>query len=157
MADQMQYHELMALMDSDPRRFIKYYGTYTLAFPSVAAGASVNASIRIDSGSMFVWTKGVFFADIAGALQTQATRILPLVNVQLTDSGAERQVFDIPNPIPSLFGTAELPAHLPVPYLFVQNAQVTALATSFAVAGTTYDRLRLTMVGYRVRDLGANP
>lgn len=156
MADQMTYYELMMLIEQNPRRFVKYYGTYTLEFGNIAAAASANANIRIDSGSMFIWTKGVYFTDIAGAAQTQATRVIPLVNVQMTDSGAERQIFDVPNPVPSLFGTAELPAHLPVPYLFMQNAQVSALATNFSAA-TPYDDLRLTLIGYRIRDLGLNP
>ena len=133
---------------------MRAYACYSLtnAADIAAAGGSASPSVKIDSASMFVWTKGTYMCDIAAGPQTDSTRVIPLMSIQLSDSGSERQLFDRAQPISCVFGTANLPAVLPVPYLFQKSSTLQALLTNYSAA-TAYRNTFLTLIGYRVYDL----
>lgn len=122
--------------------------TYEAESLALAAGASSNDVINIEADSNFILQKLTYIADIAAAAYTDSARPIPLVNVQLIDTGSGRQLMQNPIPIPSLFGTGELPFILPNPRLFMRNSTIQIAFTSFDAA-VTYN-IRLSFIGYKV-------
>lgn len=121
---------------------------YDLSALALAAAGTASDSINIDTGSSFVLQKLTFFADIAAAAQTESTRIIPLVKIQLTDSGSGRRLFNSELPIPLIFGTGEIPYILPVQRVFAGGSVISASFTNYAAA-TTYN-IYLALHGARV-------
>ena len=121
---------------------------YSFNVASLAAGASAQDTINIDSDSNFHWVKGSFFAAIASATQTDSSRVLPLINLQLTDTGSGRQFFDNPIPITTFFGTGEIPFILPLEQIFSSNSTIKADFTSFDAAAT-YTDIELSLIGFK--------
>lgn len=121
---------------------------YTLTFSALAAAAAAQDAIQIQSDSDFELQKLTVFADIAAAAQTDSTRVLPLVTVQITDTGTGRQLFNNPVAIPALFGDGQIPFILPTTKLFSRNASVTVAVSNFSAA-TTYN-LRVFLIGSKI-------
>lgn len=124
----------------------KDFFTYELDFSALAASATATQTIQIQADSDFIWQKACYVADIAAAAQTDSARVIPLVTVLLTDSGAGRQLMNSAVPIPALFGTGQIPFILPRPRIFRAQSVVTVQVTSYVAAGTTYN-LRLSLIG----------
>ena len=122
--------------------------TYEAEALALAAGASLNDVINIEADSNFILQKLSYIADIAAAAFTDSTRPIPLVNVQLIDTGSGRQLMQNPIPIPSMFGTGQLPFILPNPRLFMRNSTIQIAFTNFDAA-VTYN-IRLAFIGYKV-------
>lgn len=118
---------------------------YELDFASVANGASANASFNVQSDSDFLWTAGTFAADLAAAAVTDSGRIIPLMNVLITDTGSGRQLMNAAVPIPSIFGVGQLPFILPRQRLFRSNTTVNVVVSNYSSA-TTYN-LKLSFIG----------
>ena len=116
------------------------------------AGATVNGSIEIQADSDFVWQKGAFFADLAGEPQTSDSMVVPLVALQLIDTGSGRNLFELPVPIPSSFGSGQLPFVLPIPRLFFARSTIQVQVTNFS-DDTPYN-LRLSFIGYKAYPQG---
>ena len=123
------------------------------AAASFTAGAALNGSIEIQADSDFVWQKASFFADIAAAAQTDSSRVLPLSTVQLIDTGSGRNLFENAVPVPSVYGTGELPFVLPIPRLFFARSTIQVQVTNFSAA-TAYG-LRLSFIGYKAYPKGS--
>ncbi len=121
---------------------------YTLAFAGLVAGAASQGAIQIQADSDFELSKFTMFADIAAAAETEATRVLPLVTIQITDTGTGRALFSSPLPIPAIMGDGRIPFILPVPKIFSANASVAIQVANFAVA-TDYN-LRLLLIGAKI-------
>lgn len=122
--------------------------TYTIQFNGLASGAASQGAIQIQADSDFELTKFTMFADIAAAVETEATRVLPLVTIQITDTGTGRALFNAPLPIPAIMGDGRIPFILPVPKIFSANASVAVEVANFSAA-TTYN-LRLALVGAKI-------
>lgn len=128
-------------------RFEPY--TYELAFAAIAAaGGQQSNSFQVEANSDFILHKLSYMADVAVAAQTDSTRIVPLATVLLTNSGTARQMMNAAVPIPSLFGTGQLPFILPASFLLKGNTTFTAQVTSYVVAGTVYN-IRLSFHGVK--------
>ncbi len=121
---------------------------YTLAFAALGAGAASQGAIQIQADSDFELSKFTMFADIAAADETEATRVLPLVTIQITDTGTGRSLFSSPLPIPAIMGDGRIPFILPVPKIFSANASVAVQVANFNAA-TTYN-LRLLLIGAKI-------
>ena len=145
----MDYKTLLRDMKANPGNYLLMPYIYTASVASLAAAATATDVTNIESDSPFVWIKTAYFADIAGAAQTNDSRVIPLVNVQIVDSGSARQFFDEVQPINSFAGQAGLAAFETVPYLFKPNSSINTTFTNFSAA-TTYANLRLSYIGYRV-------
>lgn len=122
--------------------------SYTLSFASLLAGAASQGAIQIQADSDFELTKFTMFADIAAAAQTEASRVLPLVTIQITDTGTGRALFSSPLPIPAIMGDGRIPFILPVPKIFSANASVAVQVANFSVA-TDYG-LRICLIGAKI-------
>lgn len=119
--------------------------TYTLNFASLAGTATATGQFTVEADSNFLWQEAAYFADIAAAIQTDSSRVIPLVTVTIQDSGSGRQLMNAATPIPSLFGTGALPFLLPTPRFFRAQTTVSVNVVNLTAA-TTYN-LRLSFIG----------
>jgi hypothetical protein len=133
----------------DPRTDGSDYYWYVANPGALAAAATGNTSIQIDAGTDFYWIATTIQADIAGAILTEATNIIPLVTILINDTGTSRNLSNAPTPIPSICGDGKRPYRLVRPRLFRANSIINLTFTSYAVAGTTYSNLYFLMHGYR--------
>lgn len=134
------------------RRALRDFFVYATPSIALAAGASSSTSVVIQADAAFELQKLAFFADIAGAAQTESTRVLPLVTVQLTDQGAGRQLFSVPVSVPSLFGDGRIPFILPTTKVFSANSAITVDLVNYSAA-TAYN-VRLDLIGTKIFMLG---
>lgn len=129
--------------------FISDFFVYEVDFTAgIAAGATGNGSFTVQADSDFKWLKACYFADIAVAAQTDSTRIIPLATVLITDQGSGRQLMSAAVPIPSIFGTGQIPFILPVPKIFAAKSTVGVSVVNFSAA-STYN-LRLSFIGVKL-------
>lgn len=122
--------------------------TYASNVASIASGANATDSINIEASSDFVLEKLTFFADIAAAAQTVSSQVLPLVKLQITDTGSGNQIFSTALPIPMIFGTGALPFILPRPRKFDANSTIQLAYTNYDAASTY--QLYIGFVGRKV-------
>ncbi len=127
---------------------IKDFYVYEEDFSALTSGATALGSINIQADSDFVVQKLTYFADIAAGAQLDSTRIIPLVSIQITDSGSGRNLMEAPVALSNIFGTGELPFILPQPKLFLARSTISISVTNFDAA-VTYN-LRLSLIGYKV-------
>lgn len=121
---------------------------YPALFGSLAFGASATVNINIETDAPFVCVKLTASADIAGAVQTANSRVLPLCNLSVTDGGSGRNLQSQPVPLMELTGDGQLPFVLPIPRRFAQNATIN-LTLDNVSAATTYDNLTVSLIGYK--------
>ena len=127
------------------RRDFYIYEAEALA---LASGASANDIVAIEADSDFIMQKLTYQADIAAAAYTDSTRPIPLITIQLIDSGSGRQLMQNPIPVSSFMGNGELPFILPNPRKFLRNSTIQVAFTNFDAA-TTYN-IRLAFIGYKI-------
>lgn len=137
---------------SDENLYLSFY-IYTFSLDTLAAAAIDTDVINIENDSQFVWTKTSYFADIAGAAQTNDTRVIPLIQCQFTDSGSARQFFDEPQPINNIAGQGNIPMILPAPFIFSNNANISGSFSNYSAA-TDYANFKISLIGYRVYAYG---
>lgn len=121
--------------------------TYEAQTTALGVGLSTNDVINIEADSDFILQKLTYQADLAGVGQTNASRVVPNVLIQIIDTGSGRQLMQNPIPIPSIFGTGRVPFILPNPRLFMRNSTIQIAFTSFEVADTP--TVRLAFIGYK--------
>jgi hypothetical protein len=127
---------------------LKDFFIYHIDFPSIASGASATDNIQIQADADFETQKLTYFSDIAGAVQTLSTQVVPLVTVLITDAGSGRQLMNVPVSIPELFGDGRIPFILPTPRIFAARSNITFTLANFSAA-TTY-RVRLSLIGTKL-------
>lgn len=130
------------------RDFRRDFFIYESSADALAAGGNANDIINIEADSNFLLQKLAYYATIADAAFTDSTRPVPNVTVQLVDSGSGRQLMQNPVPIPSFFGTGELPFILPNPRLFLANSTLQIAYANFDAAAAY--NIRLAFIGYKV-------
>jgi len=116
---------------------------------ALANGVTLDATITIDKKSDFEIFSLAYMTDIAGAPQTEATRVLPLVRVQFNDSGSQQNWFLKPIPLAAIAGAGELPGLMLQRRIIFGNSSMTVTYTNFS-AGTTYANMQLVLVGRKL-------
>lgn len=129
-------------------KILKDFFVYQEDFSAIANGATASGNINIQADSDFVVQKLTYFADIAAAVQTDSSRVIPLVSVLVTDTGSGRNLMESALPISNLFGTGEIPFILPQPKMFLARSTITVTLANFSAA-TTYN-VRLSFIGYKI-------
>lgn len=124
-----------------------WYANRVTGLSSVAPNAT--GIINIDADSDFYCVAISYQADIAGALQTESTWVIPLVTLQINDTGSGKSLSNVPLPLGSMAGDGKRPYRLPRPRVFLSNATVQFNWQSFVVAGTTYN-ITLVLHGFKV-------
>jgi hypothetical protein len=118
----------------------------------LAGGLSIPLSIVIQADSYFKLIKLAQFSDIALAVQTESTRVIPLVNIQIQDTGSGRNLFSAPTAMGMIFGDGRLPFILPIVRVFQPSATVAITLTNLTAA-TTYN-IRIALIGIKSFRLG---
>lgn len=121
-----------------PGKYTEDYYVYNPVSFSLAAGAVQPISLAVQADSYFKLIKLTQFSDLALAAQTESTRVLPLVNVQITDTGSGRNLFLNPVPLPALFGDGRIPFILPIVRVFPPSSTIAMSFTNYSAA-TTYN------------------
>lgn len=120
---------------------------YVANFLGLAPAANATQVINIDSAADFLWIKSAYLADNAGAAQTDATRIVPNVDVQIQLGGADKNMFSGLTPIPSAFGTGQEPFVWSMPQRLYRSSALTINLTSREAALTL--NIRLALIGWK--------
>jgi hypothetical protein len=137
----------MNLEQFDAKKGIFFvYQTPNIA--ALAPAASNPQVIQFDQDSNFLLTKIAYFVDLAGAVQTDSSRVLPLITLQITDSGNSQGFMNAPVPIPALLGDGRLPFVLPQPLIVRPNATLQFSFTNYSAA-TTYNNVRIDLIGVK--------
>jgi len=129
-------------------KVLKDFFVYQEDFSALASGATASGNINIQADSDFVVQKLTYFADIAAAVQTNSSRVIPLTSVIVTDTGSGRNLMESALPISNLFGTGQIPFILPQPKMFLARSTITITLANFSAA-TTYN-IRLSFIGYKI-------
>lgn len=130
-----------------PRQLRDFF-SYDIDFANIAPGGTANGQIQIQADADFELQKLTHFSDIAAAGETEATRVLPLVTVQITDTGTGRTMFNAPVPIPSHFGDGRIPFILPTTKTFSKNASISFVLSNYDAANTY--NVRLQLIGAKI-------
>lgn len=125
---------------------------YPVNLGSLAVGVANTVIVPISSDSDFWLTGFTYQADIAAALQTDATRVIPLVTIQITDTGSGRQLLNAAAPISTFMGTGDRPYRLVHPRMFARRTSIQIQGTSYAVAGTVYAACWISLIGFKIYD-----
>lgn len=134
--------------EPDGRQYYKDHYVYKAIVSTLTAGSTLTSQIQIEANADFVWVKSAYFADIAGAAQTESSRVIPLVRVAITDSGSGRNLQNLPVPVASLAGHGGLPLNLPQPRIFNANSNISLTFANYSAA-TDYGNVELSLIGYK--------
>jgi len=130
------------------RRIVTDPYIYTAEVASIANSASANDSFTIEADADFELHKLTYIAAIADLTQTESSRVVPLVTVIITSTGSGRQLMDAAVPIPSMFGTGEIPFILPQPKIFKARSAIQVTFQNYSNA-TTYTNVKLAFIGVK--------
>jgi len=129
-------------------KIVKAFYSYSVNFAALASGQNDTASFNIEADSDFRLEEISYFADVAQAIQTDASRVIPLINLLITDTGSGRQFMNADQPIFNIAGSGERPFILPEAKLFPKRSTVLVKATNFS-AGTTYNTV-ISFIGTKI-------
>lgn len=143
--------------DQPPQRqYVKdfyVYGFNTVG--GIAPAGTFIGNILIDADSDFQLVKLTQFSDIAAAGQTEATRIVPLVTMDIVDAGSGRKLFSTPQAMGAIFGNGDLPFILPVPRIFTARSSIAITLANFDAANSY--NVRLAFIGAKLFAGTPNP
>lgn len=128
-----------------PRDFYSYTQRVVIAG---VVGTTVSATYQIEADSYFYMNALSYQADTALANVTHATNIIPLVTIQIFDSGSGRNL--MANPVPINCIAAEVggnPFRLPKPRRFAPTAQITVTFVNYSAVAYN---ISLCLSGFKV-------
>jgi hypothetical protein len=135
-------------------QYIEDWWVEAVNIATLAAGATVNSNIQVQADSAFKLVKLGMVADLAGVTFTESTAPVPLITLQITDTGSGRNLFSAPVALKALFGNGQLPHILPVPRLFLPRSNISLQFTNYAAA-QTYS-VRMAFEGTKVFKLNGS-
>ena len=127
-----------------------FWYSHTAISTLSSAAPTSTAFINVDADSDFYCVALSYQASIADASLTEATNVLPLVRLQITDTGSGKALMNTPIPLTALAGDGKRPYRFVRPRVFLQNATIQLAFTSYVAAGTTYSDLQVVLHGYKV-------
>lgn len=137
----------------DPRSGNEDYFWYVTQPPAIAAAAAPQSSlIQIDADSRFLWIGTSYQADIAGAVLTEATNVIPLVTVQIQDGGSGKYLSNAPLPLAAVAGDGKRPYMLIGPRVFQKNSTINFNWAYVAAAAAASYTIRLVLHGIKLYD-----
>lgn len=120
---------------------------YVIDFLPIAGAASAEGSFTVENEADFDLEQLTYFAEIQGGIQTESTRVIPVVTVSLSTVDTRKLNFKAV-PVPALFGTGQVPFIFKRPKRLVARSQLIAQVTN-RVAGTAYN-LWLVFIGTKI-------
>lgn len=136
-------HQRMAGPAVEAARLRRDFFVYGINI-GLATSATVTAAMQIEADSDFEAQKLTYSAGDAG--QTESSRVIPAVLLQITDTGTGRQMFNTPVAVGALFGDGRIPFILPTSKMFSANATVAFTLTNLSVATL----VRLYLIGSKI-------
>ena len=127
-----------------PRDFYSYTQRATLAG---VVGTTTSLVYQIEADSYFYMNAISYQADLALALVTDSTNVIPLVTAVIFDSGSGRQLMANPTPLNCIAGYNGSPFRLPKPRRFASTAQITVTLVNYSA--NAYN-ISLTLSGFKV-------
>jgi hypothetical protein len=116
---------------------------------NLAAGGISAPTLQIDAGTDFYLIAMSYQAQVSGAGGLEeSTNIVPLVTVQLNDSGSTRNLFSAAVPVGAIAGDGKRPYRLVRPRIFRANSSLSFTFTSLEPANA-FAHLYLLLHGYR--------
>jgi len=134
-------------MSNEMNRDVTSFYVHQAKFLGLAPAAQATTEIKIESDSDFFVYKLAYTADLAAAGQTDSSRVIPLITVLITDGGSDRQLMRAPIPVPSIFGTGQIPFILPDPHRFKASSTISIAVTNYDAANTY--NLYLDLIGFK--------
>ena len=131
------------------KRILRDPFSYVITFASIAAAANSTETVNIQADSDFLIQAQNYMVDIAAAIQTDSSRVIPIATVLMTDTGSGRQLMDNEQPLSSIFGTGMEPYVLPQPKLMSARSSLSVKVTNTS-ASTTYTSLKLSFIGVKL-------
>jgi hypothetical protein len=137
---------------------VKYPFSYTAVFNTAAgnnlpqAGAAVTVNVQIDAGSPFLIVSQSYWSNSDNTASTRSGNVVPNIVVLLTDTGSNRQLMDVPQPVDAIFGSGQFPFMLPEPKLMQARAVNCRSGCAAWVAGGVMDPRKLLYLAYRSRE-----
>ncbi len=133
----------------NPRDGMEDYFWYAARVTGLVSTApNATSIINIDADSDFYCVAFSYQADIAGAILTESTNPIPLVTLQINDTGSGKSLSNIPLPLGTMAGDGKRPYRLVRPRLFQSNATVQLQWLAYMAAGTTYN-ITFVMHGFK--------
>lgn len=124
----------------NPRDGKEDYFFYVTTPAGISSVATPQQSlIQFDADSDFLWIATSYQASIAGALLTEATNVIPLVNVLMSDGGSGKYLSNAPLPLAAIAGDGKRPYRLIGPRVMQPSSTLNFNWTAAVVAGTTYN------------------
>lgn len=123
--------------------------TYVTEVKNLLAGTGDTFNLQIEADAYFVITKFSYMADIAGAPQTENTRVIPLVRCFITDTGSGRGLMSQAVDVSSIAGHEGLPFIPPTARWIRPNSAVNVQFTNYSAA-TTYANVSLYLHGKKL-------
>ena len=148
MQHQNMPQEIRNQIGNNKPRFEDQY-TYVTSVQALAAGGNDTFNLQIEADAYFIITKMSYMADIAGGAQTEATRVIPLVRVLITDTGSGRNLMNSAVDISSLAGHEGLPFITPTARWILPNSAVNVQFTNYDAA-VTYANVSLYFHGKKI-------
>jgi len=124
--------------------------TFPVNFVNVVAAATAPVgSFFVDASSPFMLVEQNYVATpYPVTVMTEATRLIPNMQVQITEQASNRNWQSAAVPVSSIFGTGENPWFLPQPRLIPANTVVSITVNNFDTA-QAYN-LYLSFIGFRL-------
>lgn len=133
----------------EPELVVDFF-VYSTAFIDIVDLATATNTINIQADSDFRLEKITAHAmDDTGSTNIATNVIDPRFLIQITDTGAGRNLFDNPIPVAALFGSGKIPFILGTPRIFAARSTITVVISSFNV-GTDLQTLRLLFIGTKI-------
>lgn len=145
----------MSLHIVNGRKVSRDVFTYTFkAILPATLDRQQQVNVNIEADSSFIWERATYSAD-AGALaatQTDSSRVIPAIDIQILDTGSGRNLQQSPIRINQWAGTAELPFVLSVERVFRPTS--TIQMTFFQRQAVDIYEVQFVMHGYKEWDMG---
>jgi hypothetical protein len=140
--------EIASRVGGNQPRFEDQY-SYVTRVTTLAAGTTDTFNLQIEADAYFVITKMSYVADIAGAAQTESSRVIPLVRCLITDTGSGRNLMSQAVDLSALAGHEGLPFINPVARWVMPNSAINIQFSNYSAA-TTYANVSLYLHGKKM-------
>jgi hypothetical protein len=132
--------------------FVYPFNQASLTFAAGANGPTATLTQQLSADSDFYWTATSYQVDLATAAQTNASRVVPAVTIQIIDQGANRSLHNAPVPLATVAGFGNEPHRLVHPRLFTRATSITVVLFNYSTV-ENYTNVYVVLEGFKVYSL----
>jgi hypothetical protein len=123
--------------------YVVNVATLSVALPQVST------PLQIENDSDFFWIASSYQANLAGATLTEDSNIIPLISLEMQDTGSGRYFQNAPVPLTAIAGDGKRPYRLIRPRRFGANTTINMKWTNNVVGATVYT-FAFVLHGYKI-------